>query len=59
MCCQISIKEARNKSGSVVLVTVINGHTWQGRDPFNIVYPLGNTTQDIDTNEYMWAFFRN
>jgi len=34
------------------------GHTWPGRDPFNIGYPLGKTTNDLDINEYMWDFFK-
>lgn len=42
----------------VMLVSIENGeHTWPGVHPFNIGYPLGNTTQDINLNELMWEFF--
>jgi polyhydroxybutyrate depolymerase len=55
----VIIKEAKNDSSSVVLLTIINGgHTWPGSDPFNIGYPLGKTTMDVDINEYMWNFFQ-
>ncbi len=55
----VTIKEVRDDLSSVVLVTIINGgHTWPGRDPFNIGYPLGQTTNDLDINEYMWNFFK-
>jgi len=55
----VSIKEAKNDSSAVILVTITNGgHTWPGRDPFNIGYPLGKTTNDLDINEYMWDFFK-
>lgn len=40
------------------LVTIENGgHTWPGRHPFNIGFPLGLTTQEIDVNELVWKFF--
>jgi polyhydroxybutyrate depolymerase len=56
----VSIKEVRDKLCSVVLVSIINGgHTWPGSDSFNIGYPLGKTTNDLDINEFMWGFFRN
>lgn len=55
----VSIKEVKDDFSSVVLVTIINGgHTWPGSDSFNIGYPLGRTTNDLDINEYMWDFFK-
>ncbi|MDO6388685.1 PHB depolymerase family esterase [Pontibacter sp. BT731] len=54
----VTIQEVSGKGITVSLVTVENGgHTWPGSDPFNIGYPLGNTTSDIDINEVMWSFF--
>ncbi|MEQ8924853.1 MAG: PHB depolymerase family esterase [Fulvivirga sp.] len=42
----------------VKLVQVVNGgHTWPGANDFNIGYPLGKTTHDINMNELMWEFF--
>ena len=52
------IKEVSDKEAAVALVTIHHGgHTWPGSDPFNIGYPLGNTSQDIDINELIWNFF--
>lgn len=43
-----------------ILVSINNGgHTWPGRHPFNIGFPLGETTQEIDINEIVWKFFSN
>lgn len=54
----VTIQEVNDKGITVSLVTVENGgHTWPGSAPFNIGYPLGNTTSDIDINEVMWSFF--
>ena len=54
----VTIKEVKNQNVSVTLVTVHNGgHTWPGSDPFNIGYPLGKTSKDINMNEYIWQFF--
>jgi polyhydroxybutyrate depolymerase len=55
----VSIKEVTDGSMSVMLVSIDNGgHTWPGSDSFNIGYPLGKTTKDLDINEAMWAFFQ-
>jgi polyhydroxybutyrate depolymerase len=55
----VSIKEVKDRSSSVMLVSVNEGgHTWPGSDAFNVGYPLGKTTNDLDINETMWAFFR-
>lgn len=52
----IRTKTQNGISGS--LVTISNGgHTWPGRHPFNIGFPLGETTQEIDINEILWKFF--
>ncbi|NEU08519.1 hypothetical protein GZH53_09380 [Flavihumibacter sp. R14] len=54
----VTIDEADGKPAGVALIRIQNGgHTWPGSDPFNIGYPLGNTTSDIDINEIMWQFF--
>jgi polyhydroxybutyrate depolymerase len=54
----VTIQEVNDKGITVSLVTVENGgHTWPGSAPFNIGYPLGNTSADIDINEVMWSFF--
>jgi polyhydroxybutyrate depolymerase len=56
----VSIKEVKDGLSSVMLVSINNGgHTWPGSDSFNIGYPLGKTTNDLDINEAMWAFFKN
>jgi len=55
----VTIQEASDKSITVSLVTIENGgHTWPGSNPFNIGYPLGETTMDIDINEVVWQFFK-
>ena len=54
----VVVKEVEDTKAAVTLVTVINGgHTWPGSDAFNIGYPLGKTTNDIDMNEMIWKFF--
>ncbi len=56
----VSIREVKDDFSSIILVSIINGgHTWPGSDSFNIGYPLGKTTSDIEINEFMWDFFRN
>jgi polyhydroxybutyrate depolymerase len=43
---------------AVALITIKGGgHTLPGTDPFNIGFPLGHTTQEIDNNELIWRFF--
>jgi polyhydroxybutyrate depolymerase len=32
------------------------GHTWPNSDPFNVGFPLGKTTQDINFNELIYNF---
>jgi polyhydroxybutyrate depolymerase len=54
----VEIKEVSSKGLGVSLVSVKEGgHTWSGSHPFNIGFPLGNTTQEIDINDLMCAFF--
>ncbi|SFH14373.1 extracellular catalytic domain type 1 short-chain-length polyhydroxyalkanoate depolymerase [Pontibacter chinhatensis] len=55
----VMMQEVTNKNVTVSLVTIENGgHTWPGSVSYNIGYPLGNTTRDIDMNEIIWRFFR-
>jgi len=43
-----------NGDKDVVLVKIENGgHTWPGADDFNIGFPLGKTTHDIQFNDVM------
>lgn len=45
---------------SVVFMKIENGgHTWPNSDPFNVGFPLGKTTQDINFNEYIYNFLFN
>lgn len=54
----IIIKELSVKDVSVSLVTIeAGGHTWPGSNPFNIGFPLGKTSKEVDINELMWKFF--
>lgn len=54
----VTMQEVKGNGITVSLITVENGgHTWPGSAPFNIGYPLGNTSADIDINEVMWQFF--
>ena len=54
----VTIQEVTDKGVTVSLLTVDNGgHTWPGAVSYNIGYPLGNTTMDVDINEFMWRFF--
>lgn len=56
----VTIREASDKQASVSLVTIKDGgHTWPGHDFFNIGFPLGKTTKDVDINKVMWLFFDN
>lgn len=56
----VTIREASDKETSISLVTIKDGgHTWPGRDFFNIGLPLGKTTKDVDINEVIWFFFDN
>jgi len=43
--------------GEVVQLEIENGgHTWPGADPFNVGFPLGKTTQDLDLNTLLYQF---
>lgn len=54
----VILQEVSDKSVTVSLLTVENGgHTWPGGVSYNIGYPLGNTTMDMDISELMWGFF--
>lgn len=54
----VMMQEVTDKNVTVSLVTVENGgHTWPGSVSYNIGYPLGNTTRDVDINEIIWRFF--
>lgn len=42
---------------SVAFMKIENGgHTWPNSDPFNVGFPLGKTTQDINFNEHIYNF---
>lgn len=46
--------------GSVTEIQIENGgHTWPGADPFNVGFPLGKTTQDIEFNKLLYNFLLN
>ncbi len=54
----VNIRTKVRNGISSSLVSIHNGgHTWPGRHPFNIGFPLGETTQEIDINEILWKFF--
>jgi polyhydroxybutyrate depolymerase len=54
----VTFQEVSSQGVHVSLLTIkAGGHTWPGSDPFNVGYPLGSTTQDIELNEVLWAFF--
>lgn len=54
----VTILEVGKDNTTVSLVTIENGgHTWPGSNPFNLGYPLGKTSLDIDINEVIWEFF--
>jgi polyhydroxybutyrate depolymerase len=43
--------------GSVAEIQIENGgHTWPSADPFNVGFPLGKTTQDINFNTLLHQF---
>jgi polyhydroxybutyrate depolymerase len=53
----VHIIEAKGNSFSISLVSIRGGgHTWPGSDPFNIGFPLGRTSKDIDVNDIIWKF---
>lgn len=42
---------------NLAFMTIKNGgHTWPNSDPFNVGFPLGKTTQDINFNEHIYNF---
>ncbi|NQX40984.1 polyhydroxybutyrate depolymerase [Pedobacter steynii] len=54
----ILITEVADQGTEVMLVSIQEGgHTWPGSDPFNIGFPLGKTSTEININELMWDFF--
>lgn len=55
---EVSFKEVNAGKKTIALVTVKNGgHTWPGADAFNMGLPIGNTSQDVELNKLIWAFF--
>ena len=53
----VELMEVTGNRVAVSLVTIRGGgHTWPGSHPFNIGYPLGRTTNDIDVNNVIWKF---
>jgi polyhydroxybutyrate depolymerase len=54
----VEISEVGSKGVAVSLVSIKGGgHTWPGSHPFNIGFPLGRTSKDVDVNEVIWQFF--
>ena len=55
-----TIAELMEVTGNGVAVSLVSirggGHTWPGSHAFNIGYPLGRTSKDIDVNEVIWKF---
>ncbi|MBC6365837.1 PHB depolymerase family esterase [Algoriphagus sp. AK58] len=50
--------QVKGKVVSVHLLSITGGgHTWPGADPFNIGFPLGKTSKELDMNEVLWDFF--
>lgn len=46
--------------GTVEEIQIENGgHTWPDADPFNVGFPLGKTTQDIEFNKLLYNFLLN
>ena len=54
----VTTLEVSQNNVAVALISIKGGgHTLPGADPFNIGFPLGHTTQEIDNNELIWRFF--
>lgn len=54
-----TITNVSGKGVAVRLVTISGGgHTLPGADPFNIGFPLGITTMEINNNDIIWEFFK-
>jgi polyhydroxybutyrate depolymerase len=48
---------AIKNNGTVTEILIENGgHTWPGADPFNVGFPLGKTTQEINLNTLLLDF---
>lgn len=48
------------KYNNVAFMRIKNGgHTWPNADAFNVGFPLGKTTKDIQFNEYLYNFLFN
>ena len=55
----IEIK-SHNSQKRISQMKIINGgHTWPNANDFNIGFPLGLTTHDLDFNNYLWSFFQS
>ena len=55
----VQIIKRSSKGITVSLVTIKGGgHTWPGSDAFNIGFPLGKTSREINVNEMIWNFFK-
>ncbi|MCW3074697.1 MAG: Polyhydroxybutyrate depolymerase [Flaviaesturariibacter sp.] len=53
----VQVMEIKGNRVGVSLVSVRGGgHTWPGSNPFNIGFPLGETSQDINVNDLIWKF---
>lgn len=55
----VHVIKRSSKGITVSLVSIKGGgHTWPGSDPFNIGFPLGKTSREINGNELIWEFFK-
>jgi polyhydroxybutyrate depolymerase len=51
---------AIKNNGTVTEILIENGgHTWPGSNPFNVGFPLGKTTQEINLNTLLLDFINN
>ncbi|KYG81700.1 polyhydroxybutyrate depolymerase [Roseivirga ehrenbergii] len=55
---QIELEEFCGKKKVVFLKIIEGGHTWPNASDFNVGFPLGRTTHDLDFNAFLWEFFQ-
>ncbi|WP_207496967.1 extracellular catalytic domain type 1 short-chain-length polyhydroxyalkanoate depolymerase [Aridibaculum aurantiacum] len=54
----VTTRTVGDGKAAVSLVSIVGGgHTLPGADAFNIGFPLGKTTREIEFNEITWNFF--
>lgn len=55
----IEIKSYHSQKSITQLKIINGGHTWPNANDFNIGFPIGLTTHDLDFNSYLWTFFQS